>query len=1024
MKKVILIMIFISANIMIFAQGENSEEGQNNAPTGQTSPSLHTGGMSFNVPIYTIQDPDFTLPISLTYTANGFMPYQELGIVGMNWVLNAGGRITRKIVGDYADDHNSERLDKLRKGFYCPTENDLIDTLLYGSSHSISSNNNYIYYTAPDIFYFSINGLSGWFYISFQGETKVVCNQPVTVDLSEMSVISKLFKKGETLESDKEVRDINSIIKLIDSNGYTYIFGGNSDAHKISGAHNAYKGIGNSIASWEITKIIAPNGRTINFSYLRLARSDLESENKYTDLIYGNEGKTYYEAYKPSYLIDGFERCDTNYVHYNDGSTDTIPRDDTFENNGDYKTFTQYSDVVYNSFLDKITISDNNFELKFNYSILNKSSVKTLSDVRYLSDIELKIENEQIKKCSLIYQINECNVANSSKQYLKQIKTFFDTKYFFEYNFDNYDNTNYNYRNTDHYGYSPKNKYFGTLKSVTTPLGGKTVYTYEPHHYSQMKMLGYEENSTTNKIKQYLFGGQWQNLYNNIRLKKVENFDETGNLVLTKNYFYCKSGYNESPYEQFNNDTILSVVQHAPSTNQSLSSQSVNYLYANSSGMLNVDFAVKIGHSTYGIFARRTVHFPEPLAVAYSKVTEQITYPSGKLIENIYQFSEYDSLPDDINNAVIYKWNSYNNYSSKLSHWSSYYSNSFGILSNSQRRGLLKQKTVKENDVLISVTDYSYQTLSDSSNFYAWVFRDAAYKIYNTPYNPTKITETNYFSSGAITTSTELIYDTKNRLAEKITDGIEGRKYFTKYRYADDIVPVHLWGAANSSNDDIITNFEQNYYGFAGGFQQIQKQSWLGRPVETVSGYIENNTRYYTGGTVSLFKRITELSFIATPHFLPTKPAYYLSHPSQYTPTYTNFAVLSQELVLALDEPITNYQFMKNNGGSIVFDQNYIKVADYEYNDKLRLTKLKPANALETVYVWDAKNLYPISETTGNFTTFFEYKPFIGLNYTKDPRGVFSHTTYDNYNRPYQQYFYKGDKESAKTTYLYHYNNQ
>ena len=288
--------------------------------------------------------------------------------------------------------------------------------------------------------------------------------------------------------------------------------------------------------------------------------------------------------------------------------------------------------------------------------------------------------------------------------------------------------------------------------------------------------------------------------------------------------------------------------------------------------------------------------------------------------------------------------------------------------------------------------------------------------------NPVKITETKYFNSGTTTSNTVLTYDSKNRLSEKVTDGIDGRKYFTKYKYADDIVPLQIYNTSSLPGGG-ITAFTGT--GFAGGFKQIQLQGWFGRPVEVVSGYYENGNTYYTSGTISLFNKpgSQQGNFY---QLSATKPSYYLSHPLPYVPKCTApFATLSQEWVLTLDEPATNYQFMQNNGGNIVFDQNYIKVADYEYNDKLRLTRIKPANALETTYVWDNNNLYPVSETTGNFTTKYFYKSFVGLIDSTDPRGVVSHTTYDIFNRPLQQFLYKGENNvSAKTTYLYHYNNQ
>ena len=54
---------------------------------GNLTPSLYTGAMTFSLPLYTYEDPDFTIPA------------QHSGTVGYGWRLNAGGVITREVRG-------------------------------------------------------------------------------------------------------------------------------------------------------------------------------------------------------------------------------------------------------------------------------------------------------------------------------------------------------------------------------------------------------------------------------------------------------------------------------------------------------------------------------------------------------------------------------------------------------------------------------------------------------------------------------------------------------------------------------------------------------------------------------------------------------------------------------------------------------------------------------------------------------------------------------------------------------------
>ena len=66
---------------------------------GNLTPSLYTGAMTFSLPLYTYEDPDFTIPISLEYSFDGYRPGQHSGTVGYGWYLNCGGVITREVRG-------------------------------------------------------------------------------------------------------------------------------------------------------------------------------------------------------------------------------------------------------------------------------------------------------------------------------------------------------------------------------------------------------------------------------------------------------------------------------------------------------------------------------------------------------------------------------------------------------------------------------------------------------------------------------------------------------------------------------------------------------------------------------------------------------------------------------------------------------------------------------------------------------------------------------------------------------------
>ena len=64
---------------------------------GSLVPSLYTGAMTFSLPLMTYSDPDFTIPVTLEYSFDGYRPGQHSGSVGYGWYLDCGGVITREV---------------------------------------------------------------------------------------------------------------------------------------------------------------------------------------------------------------------------------------------------------------------------------------------------------------------------------------------------------------------------------------------------------------------------------------------------------------------------------------------------------------------------------------------------------------------------------------------------------------------------------------------------------------------------------------------------------------------------------------------------------------------------------------------------------------------------------------------------------------------------------------------------------------------------------------------------------------
>ncbi len=66
---------------------------------GSTPVGLHTGIPNISIPLYTVKSGNLELPISISYHASGVKVNEIASWVGLGWSLNAGGVITRSVVG-------------------------------------------------------------------------------------------------------------------------------------------------------------------------------------------------------------------------------------------------------------------------------------------------------------------------------------------------------------------------------------------------------------------------------------------------------------------------------------------------------------------------------------------------------------------------------------------------------------------------------------------------------------------------------------------------------------------------------------------------------------------------------------------------------------------------------------------------------------------------------------------------------------------------------------------------------------
>jgi hypothetical protein len=66
---------------------------------GSTPVGLHTGIPNISIPIYTIKTSRLEVPISISYHAGGVKVSDIASWIGLGWSLEAGGVVSRSVVG-------------------------------------------------------------------------------------------------------------------------------------------------------------------------------------------------------------------------------------------------------------------------------------------------------------------------------------------------------------------------------------------------------------------------------------------------------------------------------------------------------------------------------------------------------------------------------------------------------------------------------------------------------------------------------------------------------------------------------------------------------------------------------------------------------------------------------------------------------------------------------------------------------------------------------------------------------------
>ena len=462
----------------------------------------YTGTKQITIPIYNSTVSGYNLPISISYDGSGVKLKDVATSVGLKWQLNAGGKISRS-VQDIPDEGTILKRSRLMLYYLDNIDiDDKIDNINNQNNETNATRINEVYDNydlEPDIFSYSINGVSGSFVLD---NNAVVRHLEYSNNIVEVNVQDNGYNNPFSIIGFK-ITDENGIIYILDVVGKfvidSYGWGAYSTATHYQN-YNVSKVEFNS--EWYLSKIILPNSEEIDFQYEdeNYLLPNIDSKwGKGCNTSYGN-CDSFFGSGNPGSIIVSKDSIYGKRISLIESSIHKIefisqqtPRQDLSN------TYALHNIVI----IDKINSNDIVKKFQFNFYYTNPNANDIHEKRLMLCSIdELHISNNQTSNRN-IYSF-EYNMDYSMPSRLSE-----------EYDFWGYYNgqslsfsfpTLYVYpdeNGIDKYRIYPKANYTGTtfildganrlpdsekiltysIKSIGNVTGGKTLLEFEPNEF-------------------------------------------------------------------------------------------------------------------------------------------------------------------------------------------------------------------------------------------------------------------------------------------------------------------------------------------------------------------------------------------------------------------------------------------------------------------------------------------------------------------------------------------------------------
>jgi len=721
---------------------------------GELGVNQNTGAVHMEIPVGTYSDQDFTIPVTLCYTYDGFKPASPSGEAGLGWSLMAGGSITREIVGvdDFGD-----------RGYSGIGGNGPSSDAIYYLTPTIYTVNDYPSFdeqreTTSDIYHFSFPGHSGSFLIDNDGH------------------FSTFSTSGERGTYDISVTANDPVFTITTSDGYTWRFGVEASSREIMHRQNGIQeshahqlSVGEMpIVTWFLDKVTAPNGRSLEFTYTYSSfNNSIPSENDDVITSFGR----------------GINKVGSN-------------------------TKYKFASLVRTSYLTGITVRDSSDITRqvASFTWERKSYREVIEDQTFFDYKKMVSKTRCLKEISLYEGVDTVRTASLTYDdtHLRPLLTSVTIPVYgtwrFEYNRPSLYFPDMVSNAVDMWGYyngkssngdsmiaptrvrsetldeemnsidmNPDASYsvVGALNKVTWPTGGNSVITYESHAASRMLLR--LSNPTAHPIidrgrSTASFTTSLENvsrmlsdtLCGGVRVKKIEE-DNVVDGVSTRRYEYTnEAGQSSGIIQEFN-----------------------RY------------YAGKVGvHDVMNPFLKYPGSSFDKNHIAYTSVVEVL--PDSSSVR-----TDYTSWEDEPDSFSPY---SYQHTMQSLGYGDQYDLFMKNILresdSRAYRRGLPKKVSVRDSLGRL-VKEELFKYTENGNGYAAYILGSGQYRWsarrFLCDYTVSSTVRTFHPSSGASLSSTDsLTYDPYGRLATKMTMDSDGSVRVTDYKYLSGVLRPSL----------------------------------------------------------------------------------------------------------------------------------------------------------------------------------------------------------------------------------------